>query len=113
MAKAKSTTEQGRDHENAMVKLFEFDQARRSKSSGAQPQDRIDVVGASFVMECESTNADSYTLKKEFWKEIRMKSGVRIPTLGVEFRDVDPKKSLQLVVLYADDFAEILERYES
>jgi hypothetical protein len=106
----KSTTEQGRDHEQAMEKLFAFDNARRSKSSGAQWNDNVDISSESFVMECESTSSESYSLKKSFWEEVKAKSTFhKFPTLGIEFRDVDPRNTLQLVVMDANDIAAIME----
>jgi hypothetical protein len=110
MSRPKSTTAQGREHEEAMVDLFSFDEARRSNSSGARWNDNTDVVGRSFAMECESTNAASYFLKLKFWNEIVSKStAIRIPLLGIEFRDIDKRKTTQLVVSSADDFAVMLE----
>lgn len=108
----KSTTEQGRDHESAMVDLLQFDHARRSPSSGSQWNDNTDVVGDSFAMECESTSAASYSFKADFWREALGKSRAdRIPLVGIQFRDVNPKKNLNLIVLSSDDFAEIYEIY--
>lgn len=110
MARAKSTTQQGREHETSMASLFEFVNARRSNSSGSRPEDDTDVVSDSFSMECESTNNQSYSLKKEFWQEVVSKSRAgRIPLLGIQFRDVNPRKTVNLVVISADDYAELLE----
>lgn len=111
MARAKSPTAHGRSHEEAMVKLFEFDNARRSRSSGSQWNDNKDVVGDSFIMECESTYNKSYSLKREFFEEALRKSGIKFPTLGVEFADANPRNNLQLVVMLADDAAMLLEKY--
>lgn len=110
MGRPKSTTQQGREHEEAMVSLFEFVNARRSRSSGANPADDTDVVSDLFSMECESTLNESYSLKKSFWKEIKskMRAG-RIPMLGIQFLDVDPRRTVNLVVMSADDVAELLE----
>jgi len=109
--RAKSTTQQGRDHEQAMEKLFKFDNARRSKSSGAQWNDNVDVSAESFVMECESTAQASYSLKREFWEEVVSKSTwEKIPAIGIEFRDLDPRKTVQLVVMDANDVASMIER---
>jgi hypothetical protein len=109
--RAKSTTQQGRDHEQAMEKLFRFLGARRSKSSGSQWNDNVDISSESFVMECESTAQASYSLKRTFWEEVVSKSTWdKIPTLGIEFRDLDPRKTVQLIVMDANDVASMLER---
>lgn len=111
MARPKSTTQQGREHEEAMVSLFEFVNARRSRSSGANPGDDTDVVSDEFSMECESTLADSYSLKKAFWLEVKHKSRAgRIPILGIQFRNIDEQKTTDLIVVSADDYAELLEK---
>jgi hypothetical protein len=110
MARAKSTSEQGRSHEQAMTDLLRFDDARRSRSSGASWSDNIDVVSNRIAMECESTNAKSYTLKLGFWEEVVSKSThTRMPALGIEFRDPDKNKTVRLVVMSSDDFAMLLE----
>jgi Holliday junction resolvase len=110
LAKPKSTSEQGKLHEEDMVKLLDFDGARRSPSSGASWNDNTDVVSTGVAMECESTSKKSYSLKLDFWKEVKMKSRVdRIPTLGIEFLDVDKRKTTQLVVMDVHDFVELLE----
>jgi len=110
MARPKSTTAQGREHEEHMVKLLEFDGSRRSASSGASWNDNTDVVSESIALECESTNSNSYSLKLDFWREVVSKSTAnRIPTLGIQFRNIDTKKNTNLVVMSADDFAEMLE----
>lgn len=110
MGRAKSTTEQGREHEEAMVRLLDFDSARRSRSSGASWNDNTDVVSDSAAIECESTNAVSYTLTLDFWREVVAKSTAdRIPLLGIQFRNVDQKKNVNLIAMSADDFAELLE----
>lgn len=110
MAKAKSTTEQGRDHEDYMANLMSFDAGRRSLSSGASWSDRTDVVGVHFAMECESTSNQSYSLRLGFWREVVEKSTAdRIPTLGIQFRNIDTKRNTNLVVMSADDFAELME----
>jgi hypothetical protein len=111
MSRPKSTSQQGRDHEEAMVELFEFVNARRSNSSGANPGDDTDVVSDLFSMECESTMHQSYSLKKTFWREVKNKSRAgRIPLLGIQFLDVDPRKTINLIVMSADDVAELLEK---
>lgn len=110
MARPKSTTQQGREHEEAMVGLFGFVNARRSNSSGARPEDDTDVVSDEFSMECESTLNQSYSLKKSFWKEVVGKTRAgRIPLLGIQFLDVNPRNTVNLIVISADDLAEYLE----
>lgn len=111
MARPKSTTQQGREHEEAMVSLFGFVNARRSNSSGARPEDDTDVVSDNFSMECESTLNDSYSLKKSFWKEVKGKTRAgRIPMLGIQLLDIEPRNTINLVVMSADDVAELLEK---
>ena len=110
MGRPKSTTAQGRDHEEHMVRILSFDNARRSRSSGASWNDNTDVVSESLAIECESTNAASYSLKLDFWREVVGKSTTdRMPLLGIQFRDVDAKRNTNLVVMDANDFAELLE----
>jgi hypothetical protein len=111
--RAKSTTQQGRRHEETMVRLLDFDNARRSRSSGASWNDNVDVVGDHFALECESTYNKSYSLKLSFWEEVVAKSTAnRIPLLGIEYAYPDQDKSVKLVVMSADDFAELLEIYK-
>lgn len=110
MAKPKSTSAQGKAHEEDMVKLLSFDNARRSPSSGAQWNDNTDVVSDTIAMECESTSKKSYSLKLDYWKEAVSKSGMkRIPMLGIEFLDVDKRKTTQLVVMDVNDLVELLD----
>jgi len=109
VAKPKSTTEQGRMHEEAMVKLLEFDNARRSPSSGSSWNDNTDVVSDHIAMECESTSKKSYSLTLKYWQEAVSKSGAqRMPVIGIEFLDVDNRKTTQLVVLSVHDLTELL-----
>ena len=59
MAKV-STTSMGREHEEHIAGLFEWDSAKRSRSSGASPSDPIDITSQSLVVECECTDSDSW-----------------------------------------------------
>lgn len=94
-----------------MEKLFKFDGARRSNSSGSQWNDNVDISADSLVMECESTAQKSYSLKREFWEEVVSKrTWDQIPSLGIEFRDADPRNTIRLVVMDANDVATMLER---
>jgi hypothetical protein len=111
--RSKSTTSMGREHEEAIVELFEWDNAWRSKSSGASMHAPIDVTTDSLVIECEATEAVSYRLKLDFWKEVVSKQHTgKLPSLAVRFRDPTSNKHTDLVVMNAHDLTAILEELE-
>lgn len=112
--RAKSTTQQSKEQETYLEQLFSFVNARRSRSSGAQSNDRIDVVSDVFAMECESTEKKSYSLKLSFWEEVVEKSGFsRRPHLAIRFRNASDRRAhVDLVVIEANDYAEHLEELQ-
>ena len=111
MGKAKTTTQMSKEQETWLESLFSFVNARRSKSSGANWSDRVDLVSDVFAMEAESTENKSYYLKLSFWEEVKEKSDFeRLPMLAVRFRDADRGRHTDLVVMDAHDVAELLER---
>jgi hypothetical protein len=59
--RAKSTSAMGKEHEEHVVKAFEWANARRSRSSGASFHDPIDVTTEVSVIECEATEKKSRT----------------------------------------------------
>jgi hypothetical protein len=105
-----STSGMGKEHEEFVVEIFEWDNAHRSKSSGASYHDPIDVSTDTLVMECECTEADSYRLTKKFWQEIveKQHSG-KLPSLGIRFRDPVSGHHIDLCVLYTEDLSAILK----
>ena len=108
-----STTAVGREFEEALVKNFSFDKARRSPSSGAKFYDEIDITTEHFVIEAESTEKKSYSLKFSFWEEIKSKAHHgKIPLIGIRFRNEDnPKKSEDFILINVRDFASLMEEY--
>lgn len=114
MGRAKSSTAMGREHEERIVKIFDWDNAYRSRSSGASFHDPVDVTSDNFVIECEATEAESYRFKLKSWFEVRGKqhSGKR-PMWAVEFRDIDHGKHLDLVMMDANDVSELMEELEA
>jgi hypothetical protein len=110
---SKSTTQIGREHEQYIVDIFKWANGRRSKSSGASFHDDIDVTTDVTVTECEATQNKSYSLKKEFWKEIYLKqhSG-KMPSLAIRFIDEENNKNIDLMVISADDLSALLEELE-
>lgn len=113
--RAKSTTSMGKEHEEHVVEVYKWADAKRSKSSGASFHDPIDVTTEVSVIECEATEAKSYRLKLEFWEEIFAKqhSG-KVPMLAIRFRDPVSGKHTDLAVmdlLEASAMQEELEAY--
>ena len=108
-----STTAMGKEHEEDIVKLFEWDKARRSRSSGASFHDPVDITSESLVIECECTDAESYRLTKEFWKEVVGKQHTgKQPALSIRFRDAVNGKHMDLMVISAEDFSAQQEELE-
>ena len=109
---AKSTTAMGREFEEDLVKHLKFDNARRSKSSGASFHDPIDITSDHFVIEAEATEKKSYSVKVSFWEEIRLKahSGKK-PLIAFRFRNTEnPRKSIDLIAMDKNDFIELMEK---
>ena len=109
-----STTQMGKEHEEHIVKLFEWANGRRSKSSGASFHDPIDVTTDVTVTECEATNAESYRLKKSFWIEIveKQHSG-KLPSLAIRFIDKENGRHTDLMVIEASELASLFEEVEA
>lgn len=113
MPPAKHTSGMGKEHEEHMVKLFEWAKAWRSRSSGASQHDPIDVTSEVAVIECEATEKASYSLKLSFWKEVFSKQyNGKMPLLGIRFRDPVGTDHTDLVVMSAADAAALLEEVE-
>jgi hypothetical protein len=111
---AKSTTGMGKEHEEYIVSLLEWDSARRSRSSGASFHDPIDITSDGLVMECEATENKSYSLKLDFWNEVTSKAHTgKLPALGIRFRDTVNDKHTDLIVMEAHDVAQMLEELEA
>ncbi len=113
MPPSKSTTGMGKEHEEYVVSLLEWDSARRSRSSGASFHDPIDITSEGLVLECEATEKKSYSLKLSFWEEVRKKAHRgKLPALAIRFRDADNGKHTDLMIMEAHDVAEMLEELE-
>jgi len=109
---AKSTTAMGREYEEDLVGHLAFDNAKRSKSSGASFHDNIDITTEHFVIEAESTEKKSYSVKVSFWEEVRAKAyNNKKPLIAFRFRDVkNPRKSVDLIAMDKNDFIELMEK---
>jgi hypothetical protein len=114
MAKAKSTTGMGKEHEEFVVEMFEWDNAHRSRSSGASVHDPVDVTSDSMVIECEATENKSYSLKLSFWEEVQQKqhSGKQ-PALAIRFRDMANGKHVDLLITNLHDATADREELET
>jgi len=114
MAKAKSTTGMGKEHEEAIVKIFSWDNAHRSKSSGASFHDRADVTSNNMVIECEATENKSYSITLENWNEVLEKAhSGKHPGWAIRFRDIEHGKHTDLILMSAHDVSELLEEVET
>lgn len=116
----KSTTALGRELEEHVTKIYN---GRRSRSSGANRFDKGDVsydvnvhvderqgYVVSFLAECKTTEAKSFSLKKATWDKIveeAHEQGKR-PSMFIRFRDPDTGRYTDLVVRDLNDDAEIL-----
>ncbi len=109
-----STSQMGKEHEERIVKLWEWANARRSRSSGASFHDPIDVTSDVAVTECEATEKKSYSLKLSFWEEIIQKqhSG-KFPSLAIRFLERDKQKVTDLMVVDAEWLSSELEELEA
>ena len=114
MPKLKSTTEMGKEHEEFIARLYSWDKAKRSLSSGASHHAPIDVVSDSMVIECESTESQSYRLRLSFWQEVVDKAyNMKQPTLAIRFRDPDNNHHVDLIVVNAHDHTVDQEQLEA
>jgi hypothetical protein len=112
--RSKSTTGQGKEHELHVEGVFEWDNARRSRSSGASFHDPVDITSDSMVIECESTEAKSYRLTLDFWNEVVQKQHTgKIPALAVRFRDPTSNKRVDLMVVELENYAAEREELEA
>lgn len=114
MARAKSTSAMGKEHEDAVVEAFAWANARRSRSSGASFHDPIDVTSEVTVTECEATEAKSYSIKKALWDEVVSKqhSG-KMPSLAIRFRDTTGGKPTDLFIMSLSEASALLEELEA
>jgi hypothetical protein len=104
----------GREHEEDIVKEFEWDKAHRSRSSGASYHDPVDITTESLVIECECTDSDSYRLTKAFWNEVRGKQHTgKMPALAIRFRDAVHGKHTDLMAISAEDLSSLMEEVET
>lgn len=113
MAAISSTTAMGKEHEEHIVSLLSWDNARRSKSSGASFHDPIDVTSDSLVVECEATENKSYSLKRSFWEEvIKKQHSGKLPALAIRFREAQGTNE-DLMIMRAADISALLEEVEA
>jgi hypothetical protein len=112
--RAKHTTGMAKEHEDHVASVYAWASGRRSAASGASFHDPIDVSTEVSVIECEATEAQSYTLKRSFWDEVVQKqhSG-KTPMLAVRFRDTTGDKHLDLAVVSLDELAALQEEVEA
>jgi hypothetical protein len=111
--RAKSTTAMGREHEEHVVEVFDWAAGNRSRSSGASFHDPVDVTTEVSVIECEATEAKSYSLKLSFWKEVFNKQHTgKIPMLAVRFRDPTGGRNTDLAVIDLQELSAIMEELE-
>jgi len=104
----------GKEHEEYLEGLFEWDGARRSRSSGSSSHDPVDITSNGLVIEAEATEAKSYGLKLEFWREVQRKAHTgKLPSLGIRFRDAEEGRHTDLMIMDAHDVAMILEELET
>lgn len=112
--RAKTTTGMGKEHEEHVVDVFSWANARRSRSSGASDHEPIDVTTEVNIIECEATEKKSYSLTLDFWDEVVQKqhSG-KMPTLAIRFRDPTSDKHIDLGVIDLDELSALLEELEA
>jgi hypothetical protein len=111
--RAKHTSGMGKEFEEAVVSVYEWAKAWRSRSSGASMHAPIDVTTDVSVIECEATENKSYSLKKEFWDEIVQKQHTgKIPMLAIRFRDPVDGKHIDLAVMDLHDASQLQEEVE-
>src|SRR5258708_5739841 len=104
--RSKTTTSMSKEHESAVADLFSWENGRRSRSSGANPADNVDVQTDSLVIECEATEAKSYRLRLDFWEEVVSKQHTgKLPALAIRFRDPTGGKPVDLIVMDANDIS--------
>lgn len=114
MLQAKSTTSKAKEHEEFVEKMYEWDHAKRSRSSGASFHDPVDVTSDSLVIECEYTENDSYRLKRSFWEEVVKKQyNGKQPTLAIRFREKFSEGHDDLIVMSLHDHTAIMEELEA
>jgi hypothetical protein len=107
LAIKKTTTEKAREHEEFVATMYDFENGRRSKSSGAAWHDPVDVTTDKRVIECEYTENQSYSLKLSFWQEVVSKiSNGRTPALAIRFRDKHSNRHVDLLVTSLHDDVE-------
>jgi hypothetical protein len=112
--RAKHTTGMAKEHEDFVAETYGWAAGRRSPSSGASFNDPADVVTDVSVIECEATEAQSYTLKRSFWDEVveKQHSG-KTPMLAVRFRSPTDGKHLDLAVVSLDELSALQEEVEA
>ena len=108
----KNPSDIGKEFELYVENFLSDDNAKRSRSSGASLAYPIDIVSDHLVIECEATANKSYSLKKEFWEEVRGKAyDGKMPILAVRFRNDPEYRSYNLVVIDLNNFEELLKGY--
>lgn len=112
--RAKSTTGLGKEHEEYVVKVYEWAGAWRSRSSGASFHAPIDVTTDVSVIECEATEAKSYRLTLDFWKEVfeKQHSG-KTPSLAIRLKDPQTNEAVDLAVVDLHELSALQEEVEA
>lgn len=113
MGMDKSTTAMGREHEDYVVKVYDWADATRSRSSGASFHDPVDVTTEVSVIECECTDNKSYRLTLDFWNEVVQKQHTgKTPMLAIRFRDPVDGKHTDLAVIDLVELSALHEELE-
>lgn len=110
MSKSRTTRQVSDEHENFLVKRFADWNARRSPSSGAMPNDPIDVTSDLHVIEAKATEGKSISVKLDDWLKNRAKAyNGRRPAMAFRFRDPYNGKHIDLFLVEVEDYMEKIE----
>ncbi len=113
IVRAKHTSGMGKEHEEFVAKTFEWANAKRSRSSGASFHDPVDVTCDVAVIECEATEAKSYSLKESFWEEVVEKQHTgKLPMLAIRYRHTTDDKHTDLGLVDLEMLSALLAEVE-
>ena len=104
----------GKEHEEHVVDVYSWANAKRSKSSGASFHDPIDVTTDVSVIECEATEAKTYRISIDLWNEVVEKQHTgKTPMLAIRFRNAQGGQHLDLAVVDLDELSALQEEVEA
>lgn len=87
---------------------------QRVVASGALSHDKSDVKAADVRMECKSTGARQYTLRRaDLEKNEAHAKGNEMPVFAVEFRESDGDPRRQFMVVSEPFFMQMLEAWRA